>query len=248
MKELLRDIEELEQTCQNFLEEKEEKEEKQDITLQLKSFNQIVTECKFELLKATPEHIAYVLSSLFKLDIETSDIHQIDLTLDKLVETILEKNQLSITEEKIQFLRDMQTNMQQVIEHIDFNYTHIITEAKLPLFFYKKKLQTLEQEKVKLLGLNKALNLKLEHLANILAKSLVDNFYSFYFFISFLLHVKKVATNEMLIIKIVNILDRYIEIITPAFNNRSLQQKDMIYHYTIFELQDLKTKALKLFE
>jgi len=71
---------------------------------------------------------------------------------------------------------------------------------------------------------------------------IIENFYNIYIFFSFLISLSIEKNKEMLLIEIANRLDRYIEVIEPSFSGRFLHHEDMIYHYAIYEFNELKNQ------
>ena len=49
----------------------------------------------------------------------------------------------------------------------------------------------------------------------------------------------------MLLIEIASHIDKYIEVIEPSFKHRLLHHDDLVYHYTVYELKELKNSIFK---
>lgn len=241
MENIFQAVDTLAFTCKDFLETKERDFPEQDITLQIKAFNQIILECKAELNEATFEHKKNILKNFYNTDIDTIKLEALDTYLETFIDNLLQSNQQAMNEEKIDMIKDILSHIELFLETLKLQYDTKILKRTLPLYFQKKPLEELHGKIIQLKTLKRLLEQKLENLSKILSDSIIENFYTFYIYFTFLLQMPKVQQNELLLLKMANIIDRYIDIIEPAFNNRSLQHKDMIYHYAIFELEELKT-------
>lgn len=248
MRDLFLKIDKLNQTCQPFLDDiKTEEKKESDIILQLKVFNELIAECKEELSRSTNSHKEYILQSLYSIDTNNSSSEILHQNVEKFIKMHLDKGMLSESEKRISTLQKIVLDIEKIIDSLKIEYVKIINDKKTPLFFYHEKLKEIEKSSTMLSTLKKDLEKKLEQTSVTSASYIIEDFYNFYIFISFLLSTEKIAKNELLILEMINILDRYINLITPAFSNRSLQHQDMIYHYALYELKELKTQALKLF-
>lgn len=150
-------------------------------------------------------------------------------------------------EEKIIVIKEILSHINLFLKNLKFQYDTKISKQTYSLHFPKKPLEELNSKIVQLRTLKRLLEEKLENLSKLLSDSIIENFYTFYIYFSFLLQIPKIQRNELLLLKMANIIDRYINIIEPTFNNRSLQHKDMIYHYAIYELEELKTNIFSFF-
>ena len=74
---------------------------------------------------------------------------------------------------------------------------------------------------------------------------IIENFYSLYMFLSFLISISISKKREMLLIEIASRLDRYIEAIEPSFKRRFLHRDDLAHHYAVYELKELKNTIFK---
>jgi len=240
-------IDTLELACKDFLEIQENNFPEQDITLQIKAFNQIIIECKAELNEATFEHKKTILKKFYNTDIDTIELEELDIYLDNFIDNSLQSNNQEINEEKIIVIKEILSHINLFLKNLKFQYDTKISKQTYSLHFPKKPLEELNSKIVQLRTLKRLLEEKLENLSKLLSDSIIENFYTFYIYFSFLLQIPKIQRNELLLLKMANIIDRYINIIEPTFNNRSLQHKDMIYHYAIYELEELKTNIFSFF-
>ncbi|DAB34400.1 MAG TPA: hypothetical protein CFH82_05535 [Sulfurospirillum sp. UBA12182] len=245
LENILKKIEELSTLCEQTLNSPNFKtqEEDKNIALQIKAFNGIISDCKMEVKNTDFAHKEYILKTLYDLDINHLTYLQIEEKLDLFL-----KNHIGSDEDYegiISLLKKIIYDLDNISQSIQYQVEAIVFTKQSPLFLFEKKLNRYNEKLIKIKKIKDSLQKKLELVSEYLANQLIENFYNFFIFISFLLNTPKIAKNDMLLIKIANILTRYIEIIEPALSNRSLHYKDMIYHYALFEIKELKEQILK---
>ena len=111
--------------------------------------------------------------------------------------------------------------------------------------FKGSKLRRYKQCLDRLSSLKEGLKLKLENVSKEVSFMIAENFYSLYIFFSFLISLATQKKKEMLLIEIVSCLDGYIEMIKLSFGSRSLHHYDMLYHYTLYEINELREQIFK---
>lgn len=245
LKNIFQKIEELKVLSESILNSPtfEKEGANQDIALQIKAFNEIINECKLEIKSTNHAHKEHILRTLYNLDICELTPKAIDNKIDDFI-----KNQIGFSddyEEKINLMKKILQELEDILESLKFKYQTFLFKTKTPLFLQKNKLGDYEKKIQQIESIKNSLQTKLELFSEHLANHIIENFYTFFIFISFLITTPKLCKNEMLLLKVANILDRYIDIIEPALSNRSLHYKDMIYHYALFEVKELKEQVLK---
>lgn len=148
-------------------------------------------------------------------------------------------------EQNINSLKDIGSSVDEIIAELISQYENLeLINQK----WYRFKGSALEKYKkclARLSSLKEALSFKLENDSKQASFLLMENFYSLYIFFSFLVSLAVEKKKELLLIEIVSRFDRYIDMIKPSFGNRSLHHDDMLYHYTLYEIKELRERVLK---
>ena len=88
--------------------------------------------------------------------------------------------------------------------------------------------------------MNKILHLDSQIVSNVV----LENFKTIYTFFYNCIRVAKQRGDELLLVEIAGITDRIIEMIRPVLSGKSLKTNELIYHYLIYELRELKAYAI----
>jgi len=244
IKKLESKIETLEEICKTFLTIKEvsSDEPNENISLKIKAFDEIVKDCKNELLSSDYEGKVKILKLLYGFD-------DLDVTLNDSLDYYM-KGQADIEpikqfEQNINSLKDLESSVEALIVELVSCYKNLEQINKKWYRFKGSKLRRYKQCLARLSSLKEGLNLKLESDSKEVSFLITENFYSLYIFFSFLISLATQKKKEMLLIEIVSRLDGYIEMIKPSFGSRSLHHDDMLYHYTLYEINELREQIFK---
>lgn len=230
----------LEDICKPFVHKIEEvdKNEKDidNLALRVKAFDEIIKECKEEVSAASEEHMEHVLKLLYGMEINE------DESLDKYISQQIDNEYMEVNETKIKSLKMILANIEDVIDSLRLEYKNILHVNKEWYSFKSNKLKEYATFLKRLVALKESLEIQLEEDSKKISLSIIDDFYSLYIFFSFLIHLSIKKEKEILLIEIASKLDRYIEVIEPSFSDRFLHHNDMLYHYAIYEIKELKDK------
>ncbi|WP_024953776.1 hypothetical protein [Sulfurospirillum arcachonense] len=247
MPELKTRIDELENVCNEFLKPKEEEEKTKEgnsvILLKIKAFNEIIRDCKNEINSSDKEHMEHVLKILFSLVIDKENIKNTDYDLESFINSQINGDFATVNEKRILSLKNIISNVDSVIEILAIEYKNLVFINKKWYRFKRRELKRYEEHLTRLMSLKEKLEIQLENDSKIISFSIIENFYNSYIFFSFLINLSILERREILLIEVANSIDRYIDVIEPSFNKRLLQHQDMIYHYAIYELKELKNKV-----
>jgi hypothetical protein len=245
LSELITAIDNLELVCSSFLEKKEEKKDKKDkkdesITLKIKAFDEIIQECKDEVDSASFEHKIHVLKLLYGVEINGYNFSSIDNSLDNYVSGQIDSAHTEVNEYKINSIKSIILSVDEIVEKLAIEYKNILHINSKWYRFQGRKLKTYSKLLTKLMNLKEKLKIQLEIDSKKISFMIIENFYNIYIFFSFLISICIQKNREIFLIEIANRLDRYIEVIEPSFSGRVLHHDDMMYHYAIYELKELK--------
>lgn len=237
----------LETTCKTFLHIDDEQNEKSidNVSLKVKAFDEIVRECKDEVESSSIEHKIHILKLLYGLDIEDYDKTSTDDSLDDYVRGQIDNARMEVNEKKINNLKNIITNVNSIIEELSIEYKNILHVNSKWYRFQGKKLNQYRELLTRLIKLRDSLKSQLEIDSKKISFMIIENFYNIYIFFSFLISLSIEKKREILLIEIANRLDRYIDVIEPSFSGRFLHHEDMIYHYAIYEIKELKNGIFK---
>jgi len=240
LKKLQDKIDELEATCKIFITSdiEEESEDNTSMALKIKSFDALVVECKEEIKEADKDQMEHVLKLLFNVDINRED--DTDNDLEKFINSQISNNSIDANEKSILSLKNLILNIDNIGHSIIIEYKKCLENNKKWYIFNTKKIEKYNVLIQKLKDLKNSLEKRLEVDSKKISFFIVENFYNSYIFFSFMINLAVLEKKELLLIEIASSIERYVDIIEPSFNHRALQQKDMLYHYTIYELLELK--------
>ena len=244
IKKLESKIETLEEICKIFLTIKEASsdEPNENISLKIKAFDEIVKDCKNELLSSDYEGKIKILKLLYgfdDLDVALND------SLDYYMKGQADIEPIKQFEHNINSLKDLEASIETMIVEIASYYKNLEQINKKLYRFEGTKLRRYKKCLDRLLSLKDDLSLKLEGDSKEASFLMSENFYSIYIFFSFLISLATQKKKEMLLIEIASRLDGYIEMIKPSFGSRSLHHDDMLYHYILYEINELREQIFK---
>jgi len=242
LKKLQEKIDELEATCKIFtINDNEEKpDDTTNMALKIKSFDALVVECKEEIKEADKDQMEHVLKLLFGVNIHKESEDDIDDDLEKFINSQISNNSIDVNEKSILSLKNLISNIDNIGLTIIIDYKKCVENNKKWYIFNTLKIQKYNVLIQKLKDLKDSLEGRLEVDSKKISFFIVENFYNSYIFFSFMINLAVLEKKELLLIEIASSIERYVNIIEPSFNHRALQQKDMLYHYTIYELLELK--------
>lgn len=245
-------ITDLENICEPFLIAEEEsfkdKEVIDNMALKVKSFDEIIKECKEEVKSADEKHMEHVLKLLYGLEIDSNSIIDTDKDLENYVSGQINAKDMEVNESRIKNLQNIISNTETIINDLILEYKNTLHVNRKWYSFQGYKLKKYEGFLKRLVNLKEKLEVRLERDSQKISASIIENFYSSYIFFSFLIHISMKHHKEILLLEIANRLDRYIEVIEPSFSGRFLHHDDLIYHYAIYELKELKSIIFKFLQ
>ena len=247
LSEIKTKIDYLEKSCKIFLSVNSEEEKKKsgNLTLKIKAFDEIVKECKEEVESSDVEHKIRVLELLYGLEIEKQDVQSICDTLDKYVNGQIDGADMEINESRIKTIKNIMANINSVMGEMRLKRKLFVLKNSQWYKFTGSKLKEYNLIITRLYKLNTELQAQLENDSQMISSIIIENFYNFYILFSFLISLAIEKQKELTLIEIANKLDRYIGVIEPSFSGRFLHHDDMIYHYAIHEMKELKSTILK---
>ncbi|WP_103612577.1 imidazole glycerol phosphate synthase [Campylobacter concisus] len=80
--------------------------------------------------------------------------------------------------------------------------------------------------------------------SQVVSNVVLQNFKTIYTFFYNCIKVAKQRQDELLLVEIAGITDKIISMISPVFSAKSLKTNELIYHYLIYELRELKAYAI----
>jgi len=232
----------LEDICKPFLLKTEEVDSNEkiidNVSLKIKAFDEIIKECKEEVRIASEEHMEHVLELLYGLQ----SISNVDENLEHYVTRQIADVNMEVNETKINSLKTIISNVQIIIDYLILEYKNTLHVNKEWYSFKGSKLKKYQSFLRRLVALKESLEIQLEEDSKKLSLSIIEDFYNLYIFFSFLTNLSIKRKQDILLIEIASTLDRYIDVIEPSFSDRFLHHNDMIYHYAIYEIKELKDK------
>lgn len=235
-------IESLESTCKLFLnqEEKDDEKKEENVVLKIKAFEEILRECKEEINVADEEHKKHVLKLLYGIDLEN-----FNESLEECMQGQVYYQSIAIEERKINNLKSLVLSVDDILEKLALEYKNLQYTNRKWYGFKGIRLKTLKKLLIQLMYLKERLEKQLKKESQKASYVIIDNFYSFYVFLSFFSNLAINKKKELLLIEIASHIDSYIGVIEPSFKNRFLHHDDLIFHYAVYELEELKNSIFK---
>ncbi len=227
----------LETLCEPFLQHNEEGiASNENMSLKIKAFNEIVAECKEEVESSDMQHKIHILKLLYGLEVDKYELYSLDDYVNGQIDNI----HTDVNERKINSIKSILLDINSIIDELGLEYKKILHINSKWYRFQGSKLKKLKEVLKRLIQLKEKLELKLESDSRKMSFIIIENFYNLYIFFSFLISLAIQRKKEILLIEIANRLDRYLGVIEPSFGNRFLHPDDMIYHYAMYEIKELK--------
>lgn len=142
-------------------------------------------------------------------------------------------------------LQESLKNIQNIMEILVVEYQILVKNSKKSLFFkdaaQKAKIKSLLAGLLKLKSrMKKILHLDSQVISNVV----LENFKTIFTFFSNCIIIAKKRDDELLLVEIAGITDKIMAMINPVFSGKSLRTNELIYHYLIYELRELKATAI----
>lgn len=246
LKKVGKDIDNLVKHCEVFLsvqnmsEEEKKKLNEPCKPLQITTFNKIIDECKEEVKKSDLKKINEVLNLLYKINSEPFEYETISKALDAFVTNQLKSSNLQESEESLKTMMKIAENIQNIQESLLLELKRLNKEAQKIYVFNKLSRNQIVKHHETLEILEKQLYVQMEYDSKKITKKIIDDFYNTYIFLSYIIKLSIEKNQYLLAIEVANAVDRYIDIVSLVFNGRHLKNQDMLYHYLIYELNELK--------
>ncbi|MFC2345850.1 hypothetical protein [Campylobacter sp.] len=150
-----------------------------------------------------------------------------------------EKNSISIMANHK--LRVAAKNIKYITELLQAQ-SAIMQKYKRRSFFDKDatRLRTVKTQLAELLKAQSKLDKMLKTQASIVSNIILGEFKMVYKFLLYLVFVAKSRGDQLLLVEIISVCDKIAAMIEPVFSGQSLQTGELVYHYLVYELRELK--------
>ena len=204
------------------------------------TFNKNVEEIKKRLCSTTDE------GSFFKNVFNTEDYYEnISSYLEQTNKSLYYKiEKAGVSLKTNQNLQESLTNISNIMQILVAEYQIQNKKKKKSIFSRSGDTAMIRGLLAELMELQNRMN-KILHLdSQIVSNVVLENFKTIYTFFYNCIRVAKQRGDELLLVEIAGITDRIIEMIRPVLSGKSLKTNELIYHYLIYELRELKAYAI----
>ena len=204
------------------------------------TFNKNVDEIKKRLLNTKDE------GDFFKNVFNTEDYYEnISSYLDQTNKSLYYKiEKAGVSLKTNQNLQESLANITNIMQVLVAEYQIQNKQKKKSVFARSGDTPQIRQLLGQLMELQNRMN-KILHLdSQIVSNVVLENFKTIYTFFYNCIRVAKQRGDELLLVEIAGITDRIIEMIRPVLSGKSLKTNELIYHYLIYELRELKAYAI----
>ena len=80
--------------------------------------------------------------------------------------------------------------------------------------------------------------------ASIISNVILGEFKTVYKFLLYAVFVSKSRSDQLLLAEIISVCDKIAAMIEPVFSGQSLQTGELVYHYLVYELRELKANFM----
>lgn len=102
------------------------------------------------------------------------------------------------------------------------------------------RLRAVKTQLAELLKAQSKLDKMLKTQASIVSKVILGEFKMVYKFLLYSVFVAKSRGDQLLLAEIISVCDKIAAMIEPVFSGQSLQTGELVYHYLVYELRELK--------
>ena len=204
------------------------------------TFNKKVDEIKKKLYNTKDE------GDFFKNVFNTEDYYEnISSYLDQTNKSLYYKiEKAGVSLKANQDLHESLANISNIIQILVAEYQIQNKKKKKSVFARSGDTVMIRKLLGELVELQNRMN-KILHLdSQIVSNVVLENFKTIYTFFYNCIRVAKQRGDELLLVEIAGITDRIIEMIKPVLSGKSLKTNELIYHYLIYELRELKACAI----
>ncbi len=247
MKKINNLINQLELTCKPFLTtDTLNDEQKQQLILTsnqtpLQTFNETIDKYKLDANLSPLEKKISILKSYYHVKFGPFEAEEISNSINNFLNTKINDQSLVVGENEIQTINKILDDINFISNAVHVQLQNLHVKSKKWYISNANKQNKLKKSLNKLNILELKIKFQREYHSKQIADNIIDNFYSIYVYLRFMIDVLINKDQQLLLIEIASFLDKYISIISYIFNNRKLNSIDMIYHYASFELNELKT-------
>ncbi|MGP1359440.1 hypothetical protein [Campylobacter sp.] len=215
-------------------------ENKIELTIGVAEFNKNAEELKKKLTNLKGG------SDFFKNVFDTEDYYE---NISSYLEQIKRNLNYKIEKDGVSFKAN--ENLRESLATISNIMEILIAEYQIQTKKKKKSLFSRTTDTTQIKSLLAELNVLRERMHNVLhvhsrivSNVVLQNFKIIYTFFYNCIKAAKQHKDELLLVEIAGITDKIISMINPVFGAKKLDTNELIYHYLVFELKELKACAI----
>lgn len=222
----------------------------QDVHIQILSFENIIKECQAQVFDNTLEEIEATLKLVYHIDLKEDGSKAAVGKLNEIAAIYLssKKDGKDIDEYLLEDYRQDLKVVEAALKAISVRERHYAYEGLKRIFTPKKLLKQYQTIKKDLEGLRDTMQGCYRLMHNIITKHIVDGFHYIYLYFLYIINYFRAKNDEIVILEIVAVLDRFIDIMKPLSESIHLKQEHLRNSYVIYELSLLKEELLALYK
>jgi hypothetical protein len=236
------DLNKLKQKCNSLqtFEVPEEEENLQQQVLALKAFRQIVNDTSQNIESSTKEQIEEFFKAFYHLNLEPYDTIKVSEKISSIQSNYLDRSDMPNTK-LFKSLKSCSNNSEIILQMLYNEMNKERDKFSLLSFLTKERkvksyLALIEEYEA---FYNEVLDIT-EKYSKHLSKMIIDNFYTIYTFISYMIKIGQYYRDLTVVVEIASLIDAFIDVMIPSLHNRDLGDKDLLYHNVITEFKRLK--------
>ena len=222
----------------------------QDVHLQILSFENIIKECQAQVMNNTLEEIEDTLKLVYHIDLKKNGSKDAIKKLNEIADIYLssKKEDQNIDEHLLEDYRQDLKLVDAALTAISLREDYYAYEGIKRIFIPKKLLKQYQSIKEDLEALRENMRGCYQLMHNLVTEHIVESFHYIYLYFLYIISYFRAKNDEMIILEIVAILDRFIDIMKPLSESINLKQEHLRNSYVIYELSLLKEELLSLYK
>lgn len=136
-------------------------------------------------------------------------------------------------------------NIKMTIDILAIEYGNLAKEDSKRFFKRNKsKMKSIKNTLSELLPVQEKINKVLKDQSNIIVNVVLEEFKVLYKFFLYSIKIARARKDEILLMEIASTCDNIVSMINPIFSKESLKTDELIYHYLVYELRELKSDCM----
>lgn len=221
-----------------------------DLYSQINNFEATIRECKEVAQSHTVDEVIENLSVIYHMDITEDETGTAMQKLDEVCSKFLISNKLGYPVDET-LLKQYRKDIELVLAVIKALQLRIVQlgQQRQWFFFPKTKLiQSYEALAEKMQTVKRRISESFNRMSRLLTMHIVESFHYIYLFFLYIIKYFISTGNQLILVEIAAVLDRFIKVVQPLNVSSLLQGENLRNSYIVYELNLLKDHIISYYE